>query len=74
MEKQIVLKPCPSCGAEAKVERYAGSVERVSEEVRLLSTWLWRAHCKYCSFKCDGFQFRSNAIRRWNTRTKEPKS
>ena len=69
MEKQIVLKPCPSCGAEAKIERY---VEMEGFIVDSLS--IWRVRCKYCSFKCDGFQFRSNAIRRWNTRTKEPKS
>ena len=74
MSKEIILKRCPSCGAEAKVERYAGSVERVSEEVRLLSNWLWRVRCKYCSFKCDGFQVRSNAIKRWNTRCKEVSS
>ena len=63
MPKDVFLDTCPSCWSAAKVEDYEEDTSR-----------LWRVRCKYCSFKCDGFQVRSNAIKRWNTRVKEPKS
>ena len=77
MAKEIILKRCPSCGAEARTESYiqiegfvvdlpSGFIESVMPS----NTSSWRVRCKYCSFECGGFQVRSNAIRRWNTRVK----
>ena len=64
---KIILKSCPSCGAEAKVEWRieGGTVDSTYSDAT------WWVKCRYCSFLCGGFQVRSNAIRRWNTRCKE---
>ena len=65
----VVLKACPSCGAEAKTVH---TLEGCSDYG--YGEYVWYVRCKYCSFMCGGFQVRSNAIKRWNIRYKETKS
>lgn len=67
MPKDIVLKPCPSCGAEARIGRTIGLHYWSSDD----DVETWGVQCKYCSFQCGGFRARSNAIKRWNLRVKE---
>ena len=55
--RKVILERCPSCGEGAKVVG--------SSEVG------WSAKCCYCKFNSGRFKLRSNAIKRWNTRTKE---